>query len=147
MWVGAALSASVAVTAAEDPAAGYVAVWASPAYTALVLLCLSGIPTAEGENWARFQKTTQQAEELKNYLLCTSPLIPLPRTIYRRTPLMIKRVVLFEWPLYEPPAADLALEYVPVQSSTPQSSPQHQPMGEEGEEESDGDSSIGETVG
>jgi steroid 5-alpha reductase family enzyme len=73
----------------------------SPIFTFLILMCLSGMPTAEGDNQKRFMRTKRQKEEYLAYRERTSVLIPLPTTMYRALPLWVKRWFLFEWPMYE----------------------------------------------
>ena len=73
----------------------------SPLLTMLILLCGSGIPTAEGDNQLRWMKTQEQTARFKSYRLQTSPLIPMPPFIYKSIPMSIKRWFLFEWERYE----------------------------------------------
>lgn len=72
-----------------------------PLFTMFILLLGSGIPTAEGDNQRRFLKTPETKAAFLSYRRQTSPLIPLPPSIYRSIPLIIKRALLFELPLYE----------------------------------------------
>lgn len=77
----------------------------SPLLTMAILLCFSGMPTAEGANQLRFMKTPEQRARFEEYRARTSPLIPLPPCLYRSLPVIIKRWLLFEWSIYEAPAA------------------------------------------
>lgn len=73
----------------------------SPLLTMLILLLGSGMPTAEGTNQARFIRTPAAKLEYLSYRDQTSPLVPLPPSVYLRLPLWCKRWFLFEWTMYE----------------------------------------------
>lgn len=73
----------------------------SPLLTMLILLKFSGMPTAEGDNQKRFMRTTAAKEWFLAYRQRTSPLIPLPTSLYVAIPLVIKQWLLFELKEYE----------------------------------------------
>lgn len=77
----------------------------SPLFTTFLLLFLSGIPLSEKGNQKRYLSAeNKDVETRENYLLYrhrTSPLIMMPPAIYSRLPLIVKRVLFFELPLYE----------------------------------------------
>ena len=77
----------------------------SPIFITLLLLFLSGIPLSEQNSQKRYldpAKSTPEARRMYlEYRNETSPLIPVPRVIYRNLPLWIKRVFFFEWTRYE----------------------------------------------
>ena len=77
----------------------------SPLLTTLLLLFLSGIPLSEQSYQKRYLGANNKDQEAREafiaYRLSTSPLIPMPKFIYRRLPLWFKRVFLFEFSMYE----------------------------------------------
>ena len=73
---------------------------ASPVFTMMILLLLSGMPTAEGDNQLRFMKTPGQAAQFATYRNRTSPIIPLPPFLYAVLPTFVKAWRLFEWKMY-----------------------------------------------
>ncbi len=82
------------------PALGWATVL-SPLLTMAILLRLSGIPSAEGDNQLRFMRTPQQAAAYAAYRGRTSPLIPLPPAVYANVPSVLQQWLLFEWKIYE----------------------------------------------
>merc|ERR1711963_433140 len=68
----------------------------SPVFTASTLLFLSGIPLLEQKSDARHG----QKEEYINYKKSTSPLIPLPTSLYSVLPMFLKCFCLCEFTLY-----------------------------------------------
>ncbi len=102
MWWAVLLLAAGAFAA--EPAGWATA--ASPLLTMLILLCGSGMPTAEGDNQLRFMRTPEAAAAFAAYRNRTSPLVPLPNALYARLPLGVKRWLLFEWERYEVTAQD-----------------------------------------
>jgi len=68
----------------------------SPAFTAAILLFLSGIPLLEQKSDARHGGK----EEYLVYKASTSPLIPLPTTLYAALPGCFKCCFLCEFPIY-----------------------------------------------
>ncbi|KAI3631165.1 hypothetical protein MIR68_010655 [Amoeboaphelidium protococcarum] len=75
----------------------------SPIFITLLLLFLSGIPLAEKGSQKRYLGS-DNADLQKNYYdyrQRTSPLILMPPFIYKRLPLLIKRIFFFEWTIYE----------------------------------------------
>jgi steroid 5-alpha reductase family enzyme len=97
MWWGAFILATGAFSV---NAAGWATI-ASPLLTMLILLLGSGMPTAEGDNQLRWMQTQEQAIAFAEYRSRTSPLIPLPPSLYKAMPLVVKRWALFEWERYE----------------------------------------------
>lgn len=93
-WAGLTVLASPNFDAADRRWA-YVSV-ASPAFTFVLLMLLSGVPLAEDRYDARFGPHPAYLE----YKRRTSPLLPLPPALYRALPLWAKRVFLCEWPRY-----------------------------------------------
>lgn len=77
----------------------------SPLLTTVLLLFLSGIPLAEQGYQKRYLSVdNKDAESKADYLQYrreTSPLIPMPNSLYHRMPLWAKRVFLFEFKMYE----------------------------------------------
>ncbi|XP_031493020.1 uncharacterized protein LOC116259371 isoform X1 [Nymphaea colorata] len=67
-----------------------------PAFLTLLLLFISGIPLLEDSSDKRFGT---RAEYLL-YKKVTSPLIPLPPTVYGELPAWLKTYFLFEFPMY-----------------------------------------------
>jgi steroid 5-alpha reductase family enzyme len=100
MWWGAFV---LALPACDASAArwGYAACAASPLLTMLLLLFLSGMPTAEGNNQLRFMRSPEDRARYEAYRWRTSPLLPLPNALYAATPLAVKRWLLFELSMYE----------------------------------------------
>lgn len=72
-----------------------------PILTMLILLFLSGMPTAEGSNQKRFLTDADVKRRYLAYRQRTSPLIPMPPFLYSALPMIVKRVFLFELPMYE----------------------------------------------
>ncbi|KAK4532947.1 hypothetical protein CCYA_CCYA14G3804 [Cyanidiococcus yangmingshanensis] len=86
---------------------------ASPLFTMFLLLFVSGMPLLEQSMNKKYINGLQSdvrslsrsearsiADAFITYKQETSPLIPLPPVLYRNLPLVIKRTMLFEWPLY-----------------------------------------------
>mmetsp|Transcript_1197 Transcript_1197/g.2645 ORF Transcript_1197/g.2645 Transcript_1197/m.2645 type:complete len:316 (-) Transcript_1197:360-1307(-) len=99
MWWAIFLIATPVLYASESRW-GWVTVL-SPVFTMVILLFLSGMPTAEGDSQKRFLKTAESRDKFLAYRQQTSPLIPLPPPLYRPLPLCLKRVLFFEWKMYE----------------------------------------------
>jgi steroid 5-alpha reductase family enzyme len=74
---------------------GYVSIL-SPVLTAALLLFLSGIPMAE----ARADEKYGGMPEYLEFKKATSPLIPMPKFLYRNLPHWVKKYFLFEWDMY-----------------------------------------------
>ncbi|GAX74947.1 hypothetical protein CEUSTIGMA_g2393.t1 [Chlamydomonas eustigma] len=72
-----------------------------PVLTMAILLFLSGMPTAEGDNQKRFLRDPEIRTRYMEYRNRTSPILPLPPFLYAALPLIIKRIFLLELPLYE----------------------------------------------
>jgi steroid 5-alpha reductase family enzyme len=103
VWWGIFVLVSPQFSGATSPALGWSSIL-SPILTMLLLLALSGIPTAEGKHQLRFMRTPEQAAAYARYREMTSPLIPLPTSLYASIPLPIKQWLLFEWKMYEVPS-------------------------------------------
>ena len=73
----------------------------SPLFTMFVLLLLSGIPTAEGENAKRWYDGGEAQAMYERYFASTSPLVLFPPSCYRPLPLCVKRLLCCELPQYE----------------------------------------------
>ena len=118
MWWGIYII-GIPVFRASDCSWGYVTV-ISPLLTMAILLLLSGIPTAEGDNQKRFLKTPEIRKRFLEYRECTSPLIIMPTTLYKNMPLMIKRVLFFEWKMYECDFSPIATEVLVAENTAGQ---------------------------
>ena len=73
----------------------------SPLFTMLILLFLSGMPTAEGQELARFFKTADSAAAFRRYFARTPPIIPFVPGCYEAMPVAAKRALCCEFPMYE----------------------------------------------
>ncbi|KAI0276860.1 hypothetical protein BGY98DRAFT_918963 [Russula aff. rugulosa BPL654] len=82
----------------------------SPLFTMLVLLFFSGIPTAEKPQARRVYLSgdANAWAAYRAYLDETSILIPIPPTLYRPLPKVVKRTVLLDFPLYQFDESDAA---------------------------------------
>lgn len=67
-----------------------------PIFLTLLLLFVSGIPLLEESA----DKKYGNVDDYRLYKKVTSPLIPLPPSVYGNLPLWFKKVFLFEFPLY-----------------------------------------------
>merc|ERR1712079_901392 len=83
----------------------------SPVFTASTLLFLSGIPLLEQKSDARHGSK----EEYREYKKSTSPLVPLPPSLYRALPGCLKVCLLCERPIYNRGVAAEA-ETTPIRS-------------------------------
>jgi steroid 5-alpha reductase family enzyme len=93
----------IAVATAYNPFTGSYTGWASllaPLFTMLIMLFLSGMPTAEGNNQARYLRDPVVKAKYLKYRETTSPLIPLPPQLYGALPHIIKRLFFFEFDMY-----------------------------------------------
>lgn len=64
---------------------------------------------------------TRDPKGFEKYVRETSVLIPLPPSLYRGIPLLVKQVLLFEWPIYARDASGKlkGLEPAPARPHTP----------------------------
>lgn len=99
LWLGIWLI-TLPVIRDSDSTTGYVGL-ISPIFTTLLLLFLSGIPTSEGKNQARWYKNDVVRERYIAYRAQTSPVWPLPPALYKSLPMWLKRTVLCEFKRYE----------------------------------------------
>jgi steroid 5-alpha reductase family enzyme len=97
LWIGMMLLALPPVISSGDTT-GYASI-ASPLFTMAILFFLSGLPLNERPVAERLDKQGHW-EAYKAYRDQTSILVPLPPWLYRNLPMIVKRVVLFEWPMY-----------------------------------------------
>lgn len=77
-----------------------VATIASPLFTMLILLFLSGMPTAEGAGLARFFRTADSRERFLAYFARTPPIIPFVPACYAVMPQAAKRALCCEFDMY-----------------------------------------------
>jgi hypothetical protein len=98
LWIGTFVSASAAFAGHE--AAGW-STLLSPGFTVLILLFLSGMPSAEGNAQLRFMKTPSKRAEYEAYRERTSPIIPVPPQLYVCLPRLVKQLFCCEFPMYE----------------------------------------------
>jgi hypothetical protein len=115
MWWGLAASA-VPVVRASQVSWGWI-VLVSPLLTMVLLLFMSGIPTAEGPNQARFMRDPTSAARYLAYRERTSVLWPLPPAVYVRLPLACKRVCCCEFRMYEYDPASQGSGYQPLMAA------------------------------
>ncbi|EDQ92234.1 uncharacterized protein MONBRDRAFT_14354 [Monosiga brevicollis MX1] len=96
MWWGIFISATSVFEIPGNDHWGWVTIL-SPLLTMILLLFLSGIPTAEGQSQKRYMKKNRYLR----YRERTPPLIPFIPYLYKRMPLWTKRLFCFELPMYE----------------------------------------------
>lgn len=75
----------------------------SPILTMLILLGMTGMPTAEGDASKRYAHGDHAAAFIE-YRKRTSIMWPLPPGVYEHVPMIVKRLLCFEFKCYEPPA-------------------------------------------
>ncbi len=93
----------IASATAYNPFTGSSTGWASllaPLFTMLIMLFLSGMPTAEGTNQSRYLRDPVVKAKYLKYRGTTSPLIPMPPQLYGALPHIIKRIFFFEFDMY-----------------------------------------------
>ena len=103
IWWGVFVSAS-AVFDADSTRVGYATI-VSPVFTMLILLFLSGMPTAEGPALKRFYTTEESSERFGRYFRRTPPIVPFVPQWYEAMPVCLKRVFCCEFKMYEYPHA------------------------------------------
>ena len=99
MWWGIWLSA-VPVISVTNSANGWGTI-ASPLFTMGLLLFLSGMPTAEGSNLSRYYRTAEGKNNWEKYRQRTPPVLPFVPALYASMPMLLKRALCFEFPMYE----------------------------------------------
>ena len=73
----------------------------SPLLTMVILLFLSGMPTSEGPEQARFMRTETSKHAYLTYRNRTAILIPTPHWLWTALPRWFKAVFCCEFPMYE----------------------------------------------
>jgi len=98
IWWGAFTVAVLPIQDRED----YWALWVvlSPLFTMFLLLFVSGIPMAEGQNLKRFMKTEESKERFMEYFNSVPPLVPCFPSIYGILPGWSKCLFCCEFPMY-----------------------------------------------
>ena len=99
IWWGVFVSAS-AVFGAHRTRIGYATI-VSPVFTMLILLFLSGMPTAEGKALKRFYTTEESSQRFGRYFRRTPPIVPFVPQWYEAMPLVLKRIFCCEFKMYE----------------------------------------------
>uniref|UniRef100_A0A0G4HP23 Uncharacterized protein n=1 Tax=Chromera velia CCMP2878 TaxID=1169474 RepID=A0A0G4HP23_9ALVE len=97
-WMIFLLSAPVLWKSADQW--GWVTV-ISPVLTMLILLFLSGMPTAEGKALERFYKSEKGRPIIEDYMESVPPIIPFVPVLYRLFPRWLKMLICFEFPMYQ----------------------------------------------
>lgn len=105
-WAAWGAAAAAAFSTADAPGCSpwwAAAALACPLVTTILLVFVSGLPTAEGANLKRYYSgvTVEQAERYKTYRADTSILVPMAPAVWRLLPTVLRRTFLFEWPMYE----------------------------------------------
>ncbi|KAL9621804.1 MAG: hypothetical protein Q9160_003777 [Pyrenula sp. 1 TL-2023] len=71
-----------------------------PIFLTTLLLFVSGLTLQERPGAKKRYESGQGWEEYSRWLKRTSILIPFPPALYERMPVIVKRTVLLEWPMY-----------------------------------------------
>ncbi|KAI4593561.1 hypothetical protein KJ359_009247 [Pestalotiopsis sp. 9143b] len=96
----------IAVSSAADGfvrGQAYKALYATilgPFFLTILLMFVSGLPLSERPGAKKRYENGSNWEGYQRYLRRTSILIPLPPQLYERLPVIIKRTVLLEFPMY-----------------------------------------------
>ncbi len=97
MWTGIYLSSCNAYrVAANHMKYGFLSI-ASPVFTFILLMFVSGIPIAEKRSDEKYGKIA----EYLDYKRSTSPLFLFPPQIYKSLPQFVKLIFFFEFPFYD----------------------------------------------
>jgi len=99
----------LSIRSASISSSAHRAIWstiASPLFTTLILLFVSGLPTSEKPVQNRYFSLAHENGEMRvwedyqEYLNSTSIMIPFPPSIYRKLPSWLKRTVLIDFPIF-----------------------------------------------
>ena len=104
VWWGIFVACTPAFEA-SGYSAGYATV-ASPVLTMLILLFLSGVPSAEGSAWGRYTKQEGYRAVILDYIESVPPVIPFPPPLYRVLPGWFKALFCCEFSMYQPPSEE-----------------------------------------
>mmetsp|Transcript_2663 Transcript_2663/g.5188 ORF Transcript_2663/g.5188 Transcript_2663/m.5188 type:complete len:170 (-) Transcript_2663:215-724(-) len=99
LWWGVYLGACPVFANGAASYAGFATI-VSPLFTMWVLLCVTGIPQAEGRSAKRWYDGGEAQLQYEEYFASTPPLWPFPPCAYARMPLLLKRLLCFELPSY-----------------------------------------------
>lgn len=98
MWWGIFII-GVPVYDASSSNWGYATIIA-PLLTMAILLFLSGMPTAEGDNQKRFLRDSDTKKRYLEYRKKTSPIVPMPAFLWENIPHFFQRWLFFEYDMY-----------------------------------------------
>ena len=100
IWIGLFVASTAVFDAStSSPGWGWATV-VSPVFTIWLLLLISGIPSAEGENLKRFYVAEDQGAAWEQYAKVTSPLIPFPPSLYENLSPTVKKIFFVEFDRY-----------------------------------------------
>jgi steroid 5-alpha reductase family enzyme len=100
IWIGIFMS-TASVWADAKHSDGWFTI-ISPILTVLILLFLSGMPTAEGSNLQRYYEgSAALKQEYVAYREKTAPIVPCCPAVYGALPSPVKCAACCEYPMYE----------------------------------------------
>eukprot|EP00039_Didymoeca_costata_P009409 m.124510 g.124510 ORF g.124510 m.124510 type:complete len:308 (+) comp14474_c0_seq1:236-1159(+) len=100
MWLGLFIS-TIPLWLEDGEGAGW-ATFVSPLLTFIILMFLSGMPTAEGASLKRFYSNGDKLkEEYIEYRERTPPIVFCCPPLYKAMPMILKRMFCCEWSIYE----------------------------------------------